>query len=122
MSNLKVYCQSCGFAHAYTLHKPNFCQKCGTSLGAAQKESPKVVGLELEEDSPDFNSLTALDYETIDYTPPQQTLGQFMEQHANHQPPSNQEQSRASSEGRSSEEILEELKRESSAIRPKSSS
>ena len=91
-------------------------------MGTAQKESPEVVGLELEEDSPDFNSLTALDYETIDYTPPQQTLGQFMEQHVNQQPPSNQGHSRAPSEGRSSEEVLEELKRESSAIRPKSSS
>ncbi len=122
MSNLRVYCQSCGFAHAYTLHKPNFCQKCGTSLGTTQKAVPKAMELELEEPSLNFDNLTALDYETVDYTPQQQTLGQFMQQHANQQPPSSQGQARNPAGGRSSEEVLKELKKESSAIRPNSSS
>jgi len=26
------YCSKCGFKHEYTLHVPNFCQKCGSSL------------------------------------------------------------------------------------------
>lgn len=122
MSNLKVYCQGCGFAHAYTLHKPNFCQSCGTSLGTVEKAAPERAGLELEEPSANFSNLSALDYESIDYAPDQQTLGQFMDQHSNQQPPVNPEERKSSTEGRSSEEVLKELKAEGSAIRPNYSS
>ena len=32
---LKLYCQKCGALNTYVSEKPNFCQKCGQSFGAA---------------------------------------------------------------------------------------
>lgn len=52
----KVYCQKCGSPQSYTLERPNFCQKCGFSLGgktsqASTEETEETSGfiLDLEE-------------------------------------------------------------------------
>ena len=120
MSNLRIYCQSCGCAHAYTLQKPNFCQKCGQSLGSSAKPSRSIAEIELEEPTASFQNLNALEFglETFDSSP--QTLGSIMEQHSS-SPPANIYQEREKNPN-SHEETLEQLKKESSAIRPKSSS
>ena len=120
MSNLKVYCQSCGCAHTYTLQKPNFCQKCGQSLGSSSQPSVSITEIELEESSPSFQNLNALEFglETFDSSP--QTLGSIMEQHSS-TPPTNIHQEREKNPN-SHEQTLEQLKKESSAIRPQSSS
>jgi hypothetical protein len=120
MSNLKVYCQSCGCAHAYTLQKPNFCQKCGESLGGSPKASKAMAQLQLEEQTPDFQNLGGLQFglETFDAGP--QTLGSIMEQHSS-SPPSPVDHQREKNPN-SHAETLEQLKKESSAIRPNSSS
>ena len=50
MSNLKIYCQSCGAAHAYTMQKPKFCQSCGEAFSSAvAKTTSSPVSLEIEE-------------------------------------------------------------------------
>jgi len=122
MSNLKLYCQSCGQVHAYTLQKPNFCQSCGTSLGSTSSPSPDIKQqgiLEVEESFE--NNLTALECDFLDYTPTTQTLGSIMDQN---QAASNPIKKSTNVEPRntlSPEETLKQLKQESSAIRPKSS-
>jgi len=121
MSNLKIYCQSCGFAHAYTMQKPNFCQKCGESLGGAVKNKIEASSkLELEEETFN-NNLTALECDFIDYTPQTQTLGSIMDQNKAAANPNSTPRNEAPRNTLSTEETLAQLKKEGSAIRPKSS-
>lgn len=122
MSNLKVYCQSCGFANAYTLQKPNFCQKCGDALGGGSKNKIATsTSFELEEET-FSNNLTKLECDFVDYTPQTQTLGSIMKQSEggarNMNAVSEEDKPRNTL---SPEETLEQLKKESSAIRPHSS-
>jgi len=118
MSNLKVYCQSCGFAHAYTLQKPNFCQSCGASLGSVKKGSPSELQVETEDNPVSFSSLNALEFGLETFDSPAPTLGSIMEQHSSSPPRKEPERER---NPLSPEETLDQLKKESSAIRPKSS-
>ena len=122
MSNLKIYCQSCGQVHAYTLQKPNFCQSCGVSLGSTPSPTKNVKQQETLEIEESFeNNLTALECDFVDYTPTTQTLGSIMEQN---QAASNPNKSPVNVEPRntlSPEETLKQLKQEGSAIRPRSS-
>jgi hypothetical protein len=121
MSNLKIYCQSCGFAHAYTMQKPNFCQKCGEALGGTIKNKVEASSpLELEEET-FTNNLTKLECDFMDYTPNTQTLGSIIEQSEGARNPNPVSQDVRPRNTLSPEETLEELRRESSAIRPKSS-
>ena len=121
MSNLKIYCQSCGFAHAYTMQKPNFCQKCGEALGGPIKNKVEASSsLELEEEA-FTNNLTKLECDFMDYTPSTQTLGSIIEQSEGARNPNPVSQDVRPRNTLSPEETLEELRRESSAIRPKSS-
>jgi|TARA_R110000824_G_scaffold395132_1_gene595527 hypothetical protein len=124
MSNLKDYCQSCGSAHSYTLRKPNFCQSCGISLGSAKKDSRNALGLEIEEESAipgSFSDLEGLEFDSEVYSPDSQTLGSIMQQYSASPPPSQHSSQRKPKNPFSTEEILEQLKKESSAIRPKTS-
>ena len=127
MSNLKVYCQSCGFAHGYTLHKPNFCQSCGTSLGSVEKNSPRAPSSPAAEDEPEslvfLDNLEGLEFDHQDYSQGPQTLGSIMQQYSSSRPPSTNSDvsSRKPRNTLSKEEVLEQLKKEGSAIRPKTS-
>jgi len=103
------------------MQKPNFCQSCGTSLGgSAPNKATRATSLEVEKEIFDSN-LNGLEYEHIDFTPPTQTLGSIMEQSSNAgmPPPNNDPISPRNT--LSPEETLEQLKKESSAIRPRSS-
>jgi len=121
MSNLKIYCQSCGFAHAYTMQKPNFCQKCGEALGGDDKKKINASpALELEEET-FTNNLSGLEYEHVDFTPNVQTLGSIMEQYAGQGESSASNEKVPKRNNLSPQETLEQLKKEGSAIKPKSS-
>jgi len=126
MSSLKVYCQSCGFAHGYALRKPNFCQSCGISLGSARQVSPTASRAEAEEELESLtclDSLKRLEFDHQDYSQGPQTLGSIMEQQSSSAPPpQHPNNSSARPKNRiSKEEVLEQLRKESSAIRPKTS-
>ena len=121
MSNLKVYCQSCGHAHAYTLQKPNFCQSCGASLGSVSHpaSNAKQEPREVEENRVSFENLNGLEFGLETFDSPAPTLGSIMEQHSSSPPPKNALEREKNP--LSPEETLAQLKKESSAIRPRSS-
>jgi hypothetical protein len=121
MSNLKIYCQSCGAAHAFTMQKPKFCQSCGQAFSdTVAKTTSSPASLEIEEES--FNSnLTQLECDFTDYTPQVQTLGSIMDQNQASSNPIKPTAHREPRNNLSAEQTLEQLKKESSAIRPKSS-
>jgi len=128
MSNLKVYCQSCGFAHGYTLHKPNFCQSCGTSLGSVRKGSataPSSLAPEEGGESLTFlDNLDGLEFDHQEYSQEPQTLGSIMQQYSSSAPRSANPDNNSTRPKNtlSKEEVLEQLRKEGSAIRPKTSS
>ena len=72
-----IYCQSCGNKTEYTTQKPNFCPKCGTSLGstsqASQRPQPPDTQIELSDDTPAPN-ITKIDCE-ISLNTSSETLG-----------------------------------------------
>jgi len=120
MSNLKIYCAKCGAAHGYTLEKPNFCQSCGSALGAVNPKSQgKLKGLEIEKDEDSFNNnLTALEFEHEVGNLPPQTLGSIMQQSAS-QPINNERLKSDEKSPADKQEVLEQLKKESSTLRPR---
>lgn len=74
---LKLYCQKCGALNSYVSEKPNFCQKCGQSFSTEQPAAPTSpqpevkaqvadITTEDDEDTINFNNLSALD---VDITP-----------------------------------------------------
>jgi hypothetical protein len=115
MSVLKAYCQECGMAHSYTLNKPNFCQACGVALGKGGK-SPTTSTATVETEPPEFTSSTlqGLAFEHEPTPPSQLTIKDLISQneagvvptHAPHETPKV-----------SSEEVLAQLKKESSSLR-----
>tara|TARA_Y100000004_G_scaffold166817_2_gene198871 strand:+ start:2010 stop:2375 length:366 start_codon:yes stop_codon:yes gene_type:complete len=115
MSVLKAYCQECGMAHSYTLHKPNFCQACGVAMGKVEKPKANVV-LETPVETSEFSidSMDGLAFEHEPNPTNKLTIKDLIDQNeagvsSSHAP--NQ------SSNLSSEEILAQLKKESSSIR-----
>ncbi len=52
---MRLYCQSCGTPHEYSIKKPNFCQNCALPFGGAaaatvKVEKAKVVKIAIEDD------------------------------------------------------------------------
>jgi len=115
MSVLKAYCHECGMAHSYTLNKPNFCQACGVALGKTNKSQSNPISA-VETEPPEFASsaLQGLAFEHEPTPPSQLTIKDLIAQneagvigtHAPH------EASKVSSE-----EVLAQLKKESSSLR-----
>jgi nitrous oxide reductase accessory protein NosL len=115
MSVLKAYCQECGMAHSYTLHKPNFCQACGAAMGKGEKPKANAVA-EASVEPPEFSvdSMDGLAFEHEPNPTNKLTIKDLIDQNeggvsSSHAP--NQ------SSNLSSEEVLAQLQKESSSIR-----
>lgn len=55
---MRLYCQSCGTPHEYSIRKPNFCQNCalpfgGVAAATAKVEKVKVTKIAMEDDYDD---------------------------------------------------------------------
>lgn len=55
---MRLYCQSCGAPHEYSIKKPNFCQNCASPFGGvaaatAKVEKARVVKIVVEDDDED---------------------------------------------------------------------
>lgn len=119
MNNLRVYCQDCGCMHSYTLHKPNFCQSCGSAMGSSKPQAQKrESALEEENVNVNFDKINSLDFEAEHYNASPQTLGSIMEASSGQEVKNNQSFNEPPK--RSKQEILEELKKESTTLRPNS--
>tara|TARA_Y100000592_G_C5386100_1_gene275880 strand:+ start:163 stop:522 length:360 start_codon:yes stop_codon:yes gene_type:complete len=75
-----IYCQSCGNKIEFTTQKPNFCPKCGTSLGstaqAIERSQPHDTQTELSEDT-SAPRITKIDCE-ISQNSSSETLGSII--------------------------------------------
>ena len=103
---------------AYTSEKPNFCMKCGKGF-AGQTAVASLDDAEGEGD-PDVSipQLNKLDVEFISEKPTKVTFGQIFEDAAR-QDASPQNDADYAPPEMSSEQAMEEFKREASTLRPK---
>jgi len=111
----KIYCQTCGAANVYAaVAKPNFCQKCGSRFGSPNSEEPSeeefaegniptLEGLDIDIE---VNGPNTLEINKLAGTRDSQNLGK-VEVHLPDGPIPSSEQS------------LEDFKREAAAIRKK---
>ena len=124
MPSFKLYCSSCGAANSYTNQKPNFCQKCGASLGVskASTKSAPSKSLELEETEESFSipPISELQVDSTIYKPSAEKLENLVGSSQGElgsdslRRPSNT----YGQKGASQKEIMAEFQKEAGAIKP----
>ena len=124
---LKLYCTKCGSANVYSSEKPRFCQKCGTAFNkatASQKTLAKNEEFKNDEDElldededgervdrvPDIKSL---EVEITYNKKPTDTFDKLIGTKKYNK----QDYDNRPKDPRSSEQIMEEFKKESSTLR-----
>ena len=116
---MKLYCSSCGADNSYTLQKPNFCQKCGVSVGEAPSASSQVstnASLD-EEDSQSVPSVNGLDFDIQgELSPRGVTLGTLSQISA--EPIDTTKQPKKKAPRVSKKKVLEQFRKEAGAIKP----
>ena len=76
-----MYCQSCGNKIEYSLQKPNFCPKCGTSLSVSSRQitnNPAPAPQEEVQGSLHVPKITKLDFEITNKPRNDETFGSII--------------------------------------------
>jgi|TARA_B110000196_G_C21041048_1_gene612484 hypothetical protein len=118
---MKIYCAKCGNGVAYTSEKPNFCVKCGTPFAGSVAQASELEGDASEGDEPSgapLPKINKLDFEIIDdVKSPKITFGSILEDAKRQDAPPQDDPSYQAPE-MSTEEAMEEFKREAGTLRP----
>lgn len=125
---LKLYCTKCGSANVYSSEKPRFCQKCGTAFNKALASQKALVkNEELKNDNYDESQDEDDDGERIDRVPDIKSLEveitygrkptDTFESLIGTKNYDKNDYNDRPKDPRSSEQIMEEFKKESSTLR-----
>lgn len=65
-----VFCSNCGAKHQYSFAKPNFCSKCGSTMGASIASESKVKEARVQSRAkPEDYEYDDEEYSDVDYAP-----------------------------------------------------
>lgn len=138
---MKTYCPECGCKMEYAppAKKPNFCSGCGEALGVVQKKPQPVASKappqrkqtddEDDEDGEDYDptdatsvpDISGLEFEIIPDKPSGVTLGQIYRAAALSDSKPQRDPTEQSDPGISTEQALEDFRKEAGTLRPKNS-
>lgn len=116
---MKLYCSSCGAPNSYTVDKPNFCQKCGNSVGETKAAQKDFAETDPEDGEPQsVPSIDGLEFDVVgDMTPRSVTLATLSQIASDPINPGSKPKKKKAPRV-SKKKVLEDFRKEAGAIRP----